>query len=80
MQVIQDEFFCMTESFADIGSPTFSAASGSPATSTSAPAAQVCQPGTEADDEPFADVEGSEKDELYPFDGGADGVNNTYPW
>ena len=45
-----------------------------------AAASEVCQPGAEADDEPFADVEGFEKDCVYPLEGGADGVDNTYPW
>ena len=80
MQVIQDEFFCMVESLvglrALLAKPTAKIEAGS----ASASFTEECQPGTEADDEPFAEVEGFEKDEVYPFEGGADGVNNTYPW
>ncbi len=78
MQVVQDEFFCLVEGL--VGLKARLMLSVEEIEAGSASASEVCQPGAEADDEPFAEVEGSEKDEVYPFEGGADGVNNTYPW
>ena len=40
---------------------------------------ELCQPGAEADDKPFAQFERSEKDCAYLFDSRADRVDYTYP-
>ena len=76
MQVIQDEFVCLVEGL--VGLKARLMLSVEEIEAGSASTSEVCQPGAEADDEPFADVEGFEKDELYPLEGGADGVDYTY--
>lgn len=70
MQVIQDKVFYLVRSRALLAKPAAEIEVGS--------ACEVCQPSTEADDEPSGQIEWFEKDYFDLFEGGADGVDNTY--
>jgi len=73
-QVLDDNFFCVVKGLSGCSMSLLSAE----IEIWSASLSQVGQPRTEADYEPFANIEGPEKDRFDPFDGGTYRVNYAY--